>query len=296
MNAVQEFLDYLNYEKRYSALTIRSYNSDLSQFFKFLEITFELHDFKEVHHTHIRTWIAELSERNIARKSISRKVSALKSFYKYLQKNERIDKNPTTKLITPKLEKKLPITVHKDDLNTLFDKVEFSEDYAGLRDRLLIDLLYNTGMRRAELISLTFLSFDRYNSSLKVLGKGNKERIIPLSPNLVERIVAYTELRRAEFPDNTVDLFLTDGGKKLYPKFVYRKVTQYLTLITSIDKRSPHVLRHSFATHMLDNGADLNAVKEILGHASLASTQVYTHNSIERLKQVYKRSHPRSNS
>lgn len=296
MNPVQKFLDYLQYEKRYSALTIRSYKSDLHQFFEFIDSTYELTSPSEIHHSHIRTWIAELSDKDIARKSISRKVSALKSFYKFLLKNEQVKSNPTLKVITPKLEKKLPVTIQKDNLNTLFDKIEFTEDFQGMRDRLIIDLLYNTGMRRAELISLRFDSIDIYNSALKVLGKGNKERIIPMSPAIVERIKAYIKLRQTEFPENTEDLFLTNSGKKLYPKFVYRKVMHYLSLITSVDKRSPHILRHSFATHMLDNGADLNAVKEILGHASLASTQVYTHNSIERLKQVYRKTHPRSKS
>lgn len=292
---LERFLDYIKYEKRYSSHTIVSCKTDLDQFSKFLKNEFLINDLSDSKTFHIRTWIANLSEKGISNRTIQRKISSLRSYFKYLIKLEIIDSSPAEQLITPKTNQKLPQFVEeKNMIKLLFDSSYFPEGFKGKRDKLLLKLLYYTGMRLSELIHLKSNDIDQFNESLKVLGKRNKERIIPISSTLLDEIKAYIDFTKDEFEKSEEPyLLLSDKGKKLYPKFVYRKVNYYLSLVTTLSKKSPHILRHSFATHMLNRGADLNAIKEILGHADLTATQVYTHNSITKLKNVHKLAHPK---
>ena len=288
---VNKFLEYLEFEKRYSKHTIVSYKTDLLQFEAYSSVIFEV-GLEDATHVMIRSWMVTLVEKGISSRTINRKKSTLQVFYKYLKAKALIEESPMQKVVAPKVEKRLPHYVKKQDMESLFSQVEFTNDFSGSRDRLILELFYNTGMRLSELVELKEMSV--LEDSIKVLGKRNKERIIPVTEIMREKIIGYISLKRNEFPESTQSLFVTDKGEKLYQKFVYRKVNHYLGLVTSQGKKSPHVLRHTFATHMLDNGAELNAIKEILGHASLSATQVYTHNSIEKLKNVYKQAHPRS--
>ena len=228
-------------------------------------------------------------------KSINRKISSLKSFFKYQLKEEVVQVSPMSTIISPKMNKRLPQFVEKADINTLFSYVEFTDDWQGKTDRILLQLLYNTGIRQAELVSLKESQVDHFKSSVKVLGKGNKERIIPVSAALLGLLKSYMAEKRKNFEQfDQETLLVNDKGRKLYPKYVYNVVKKYLSMITTISKKSPHVLRHTFATHLMNNGADLNAVKELLGHSSLAATQIYTHNSIEKLKDIHKKAHPKA--
>lgn len=289
------FLQYLEFEKRFSPHTLAAYQSDLQQFSSFLANTYEITSVNEVKHTHIRSWIVELMQEKIQPRSINRKLSCLKTFFKYLQKRKLIAKNPMQKIVAPKMGKRLPAFVNKQKIDLLFKDVDFGKGYSGLRNRTMLELLYGTGMRRSELIGLKVEDVNLDQATLKVLGKGNKERMIPLSPHLMEILKEYLIFRKEVFGSaSSAPLLLTDKGQKMYPKLVYNLVKRYLSVVTTIEQRSPHVLRHSFATHLSDNGADLNAIKELLGHASLAATQVYTHNSIERLQEVYKKAHPKA--
>ena len=288
---INKFLEYLEFEKRYSKHTIVSYKTDLLQFQTYLLLVFDLNAVNATH-VMIRSWMVSLVENGITSRTINRKKTALQVFYKYLKAKEFLEKSPMQKVVAPKVEKRLPHYVKRQDMESLFSKVEFTNDFFGSRDRLILELFYCTGMRLSELIELKELNV--LKDSVKVLGKRNKERVIPVTSVLLEKIIDYICLKRKEFPKSTHNLFVTDKGQKLYQKFVYRKVKHYLSLVTSQGKKSPHVLRHTFATHMLDNGAELNAIKEMLGHSNLSATQVYTHNSIEKLKNVYKQAHPRS--
>jgi len=288
---VNKFLEYLEFEKRYSKYTIVSYKTDLLQFDTYLSVIFEV-GVEEATHVMIRSWMVTLVESGISSRTINRKKSTLQVFYKYLKAKVLIQESPMQKVVAPKVEKRLPHYVKKQDMESLFSEVEFTNDFFGSRDRLILELFYSTGMRLSELVELKEGSV--LEDSIKVVGKRNKERVIPITSVMKGKIIDYIRLKRNEFPESTQSLFVTDKGEKLYQKFVYRKVKQYLSLVTSQGKKSPHVLRHTFATHMLDNGAELNAIKEMLGHASLSATQVYTHNSIEKLKNVYKQAHPRS--
>lgn len=287
---VNKFLEYLEFEKRYSIHTIVSYKTDLLQFEAYLSIFFET-GMEEATHVMIRSWLVTLVEKGISSRTINRKKSTLQVFYKYLKAKVLIEESPMQKVVAPKVEKRLPHYVKKQDMESLFSEVQFTDDFSGSRDRLILELFYNTGIRLSELVELTEVNV--LEDSIKVLGKRNKERIIPVTSLMKGKIIDYISLKRNEFTKAIPSLFVTDKGEKLYQKFVYRKVNHYLSLVTSQGKRSPHVLRHTFATHMLDNGAELNSIKEILGHASLSATQVYTHNSIEKLKSVYKQAHPR---
>lgn len=289
------FVFYLSSEKRYSQLTVKAYSSDIVQFQKYLEQTYEISDFSLVNPQMIRSWIMTLMDQKTTSRSVNRKLSALKTFYKYLLREGKIDKNPMVKVTSPKTASRLPAYVEEEDMSALLSPDMFSSDTGGIRDRLLIMLFYYTGMRRSELIGLELSSFDKHNGNLKVLGKGNKERILPVNGELSEILTLYIqERKKVPGAENINSLFLTDGGKSLYPNFVYRVVKEHLAKVSTAKKRSPHVLRHTFATHMLNNGADLNAIKEILGHANLSATQIYTHNSAEKLKQVYNQAHPRA--
>lgn len=291
----QSFLDHLRFVKRYSAHTLTSYEKDLSDFCRFIQDQYEEADLLQVRPAMIRTWLASLKDAGMESRTISRKISALKSLYKYLRKEGLADTNPMSTIVTPKLNKRLPMFVEEGQMQVLFDHLEFPDNWTGLTQRLLFRLLYETGMRRAELIGLKESSIDVYQGQIKVLGKGSKERIIPLNPDLVRALKAYINEKHTNFPgSDQASLLVNRDGKKLSPGFVYQTVKKYLSAITTIEQRSPHILRHSFATHLMNSGADLNAVKELLGHSSLASTQVYTHNHIEKLKEVYKRAHPKA--
>jgi integrase/recombinase XerC len=293
--ALQQFVEYLKFQKRYSQHTIISYQTDLVAFFDFIELTFGNTALPDIKATFIRTWLAKLKEDGMEAKSINRKISTLKSFFKYQLKEESISVSPMGTIVSLKLNKRLPQFVEKADINTLFSYVEFPDDWQGKTDRILLQLLYNTGIRQAELVSLKESQIDAYKNSIKVLGKGNKERIIPVSKDLMGFLKDYVAEKRKVFEKYDADILLiNEKGKKLYPKYVYNAVKKYLSKITTISKKSPHVLRHTFATHLMNNGADLNAVKELLGHSSLAATQIYTHNSIEKLKDIHKKAHPKA--
>lgn len=291
----QQFLEHLKYQKRYSQHTIISYENDLSAFSTFMQKEYADTEIDKIKTTFIRTWLADMKEDDMASRSLNRKISALRSFFKYLLKNEVVKVNPVTTIISPKMPKRLPQFVEEKDTNNLFSEVVFSEGFKGLTEKLILEILYNTGMRKAELIGLKEHQIDISNSQIKVLGKGNKERIIPVSKLLINDLKLYiAEKRRLIGKVEEHFLFVTVKGKPLDPKQVYNIAKKYLTKVTTIDKKSPHILRHSFATHLMNNGADLNAVKELLGHSSLAATQIYTHNTIEKLKDVYKKAHPKA--
>lgn len=293
--AIQYFSDYLKYQKRYSAHTLRSYGDDLQQLHDYIVAQFGEMQLNELTSSIIRSWLASMKDNELASRSINRKISALKSFFKYHIRTGAITNTPMTQVTAPKVPKRLPTFVKEDETATLFTHVEFPDNWKGKTDRLIIELLYNTGLRSAELVSLKESQVDASRKIIKVLGKGNKERIVPVSAVLVERIRQYLdEKQQLDSADKSVNLLVTDSGKSLYAGYVYRAVKTYLTQVTTIKKKSPHVLRHTFATHLLSNGADLNSVKELLGHASLAATQVYTHHTIEKLKDVHKKAHPKA--
>lgn len=299
-----DFLKFIRTEKRYSKHTLISYETDLNQFFNFLEEQFQVSNPAEISFSMIRSWIAQLAEDDIQARSINRKIVCLRSYFKFLLKNGTLTKNPMLKIKAPKISKALPVFVKEEDLTSLLDGVReeeeqnqpgFATSFAGQRDRLIMEMLYGTGIRLSELIELKTTRINLYDSTVKVLGKGNKERIIPINDTLMHRIKEYEVLKKNEYPGNSSEyLIVTNEGDKTYPMFIYRTVRKYLDMATTVDKRSPHVLRHSFATHLLNKGADLNAIKDLLGHTSLAATQVYTHNSLEKLKAIFKQAHPKS--
>ncbi len=291
MSYIQKYIHRLTNEKRYSKHTTQAYQLDLIQFQDYLESKDK--DVVTVASSEIRLWIVALLENSLSTKTINRKISTLKSFYKYLQREGVIIRNPTDVVITPKLEKRLPEFIDQNKLNLLLDSGPLEEDFVGVRNYLIVELLYLSGIRLSELIFLRMRDLDFANFSFKVLGKRNKQRIIPISNKLSESIKNYIKYRDSII--TTTDfLFITEKGNMLYPKLVYRIVYKYLSLATSNSKRSPHILRHTFATHMLNNGADLNAIKELLGHANLSATQIYTHNTFSKLKSIYKQAHPRA--
>ena len=292
---IQHFLDYLSFQKRYSNHTIVSYKNDLNVFFDFMLIQFGETQLPEIKPTFIRSWLAELKQGGMESKSINRKISTLKSFFKYQLRQQTILVSPMTAIISPKVNKRLPQFVDKKDMTTLLQHVEFPDTWAGKTDELILELFYNTGMRQAELTGLKETAVSKNNGTIKVLGKGNKERIIPVSNQLMHKMEEYMAGKRKLLTAFDKDVLLvTASGKKLYPRYVYNTVNKYLGMVTTIDKKSPHVLRHTFATHLMNNGADLNAVKELLGHSSLAATQIYTHNTIEKLKNIHKKAHPKA--
>ncbi len=286
------FLQYIKDEKRFSPHTILAYKNDLKQFFDFLT-NMKIQESTEINHSIIRSWIIYLIENNISNRSVNRKLSTLKSYFKYLVKEGIIEENPMHKVLAPKTAKRLPVFLEESSMDLLLDEVDFGEGFIASRDKLILELFYSTGIRLSELINLKINNLNTFNKSLKVLGKRNKERIIPLNNLVHERITDYLKKRKEEgHPSDYV--FITDKGKKIYEKLVYRLVNSYLSKVTTITKKSPHVLRHTFATHMLNNGADLNAIKEILGHSNLSATQIYTHNTIDKLKTIYKQAHPKA--
>lgn len=301
MHTIQEiypqihiFLNYLKFEKRYSQHTIISYENDLEQFFVFLQSQFDAPELQKITAMFVRTWLAELKRKeNLTAKSLNRKISSLKSFFKYQLKIGAIQQTPMTTVVSPKIAKRLPVFVEEKNMDTLLSHVEFSNDWKGQTEKLVIQLFYATGMRLSELINLKESQLDTAYQQVKVLGKGNKERIIPIAKQLMQDLKSYINSKN-DAQKTTQHLFVNKKGKQLQPRLVYAFVKQYLGLVTTVQKKSPHILRHSFATHLMNNGADLNAVKELLGHSSLAATQVYTHNTIEKLKDVYKKAHPKA--
>ena len=292
---IDTFLKYIAHEKRYSGHTLVAYETDLLQFRDFMTVTYEL-DLAEVKYIHVRDYIAHLMETEVGANSIGRKLSTLRSFYKYLCQRQGLGSNPLRLIKAPKVPKRLPVFVDAEKMDALLDSGEiFDNSFASMRDRLIIETLFGTGIRLAELIGLREADVDRYANTIKVLGKGNKERIVPMTKPLAEQLEAYLlEKGRQAFSKSSDALIVTDRGAKLSPPFVYKTVKRYLSMVSTQEKLSPHVLRHSYATSLLNRGADLNAIKELLGHASLAATQVYTHNSIEQLKEIYNQAHPKA--
>ena len=293
---LNSFLQYLRYEKRFSPHTVLAYEKDIEQFMSYSLAVFEISQPGDVMHTHVRSWIVHLMQNEISTRSINRKISALKTYFKFLMKRGNVEKNPLSKIVAPKAGKRLPSFIEKKATGRLLEDFDFGDGYAGARSKMVIELLYSTGIRRSELIGLKRSDIDLRKQQLKVFGKGGKERLVPFGDSLCNSLKAYLKVKNETFPSSGESLFLTDKGKPVYPKLIYNTVKKYLSLVSTSEQKSPHVLRHSFATHLSDNGADLNAVKELLGHSSLAATQIYTHNSIEKLKKVYEKAHPKAKS
>ncbi len=292
---IQSFLDYLRFEKRYSRHTVLSYETDLVSFYDYLVIQYGgAMPVSEISHLYIRSWLASLKDEGLAARSINRKISALKSFFKFQLKGGKVLQSPMGKIVAPKNEKRLPQFVADKDIDTLFRHVEFAPDWTGRTERLLLLLFYHTGMRLSEVTGLLDRQVNAATQTIKVLGKGNKERVVPVSADLLDDLLRYRKERDEQFGTGEERFFLNEKGKPLAPRRVYSIVKKYLSLVTTIEKRSPHVLRHTFATHLTSNGADLNAIKELLGHSSLAATQVYTHNTIEKLRNIYQKAHPKA--
>ena len=295
MSHKESFLQYLQIEKRYSPHTIRSYKNDLDQFFCFLSENDIPAGPEKISSYHLRSWIVSMVDNEISTVSVHRKISCLRVFFRYLRKEGIVKHDPLEKVVLPKRKKSLPVFVGEHDINTLLDNIDFGNEFEGLRDRTIIEMLYLTGMRRSELIGLLETDVDLREGTVKVTGKRNKQRIIPLTPQFVSRLEVYIKEKQANGDNKSPGwFFITSKGNKLYDKYVYNLVKRYLSMVTTIDKRSPHILRHTFATHMLNRGADLNVIKEFLGHANLSATQVYTHNTFEKLKKIYKQAHPRA--
>jgi len=291
---IDSFLQYLELEKNYSAHTITAYKNDLRSFADFIDLQFPGQDLKGVNYPQVRSWIVQLVDEGLTNSSINRKVSSLKSFYKYLQKTRQLEVSPLTGHRALKMSKKLQVPFSETEVDAVLNSFP-AEGFEELRNKLIIELLYSTGIRRSELINVKLNNLDIAGRSLKVKGKGNKERFIPLLPGVVETIVEYLpERKTVENAFSEGYLFLTGKGVKMYDSLVYRTINNYFRGISSKLKKSPHILRHSFATHLLNQGAHINAVKELLGHSSLAATQVYTHNSMAELNRVYKNAHPRN--
>ena len=301
---IDKFIRYIKFEKRYSIHTVIAYQSDLYQFIEFLNNPENLipapsaiitHP-SQINHFHIRSWMVSLMDQKIIPRSINRKIATLRKYFKFLVQEGEITINPTAKINTPKVPKNLPVIVEDTRLIQMLDENEvFKNDFSGLRDNLIIEMLFGTGMRLSELLGIKETDINLYEGTVKVLGKRNKERIIPINNELKLLLARFLEVKKnQQFYNNSLTLIVTNTGAEAYPKLIYNTVYKYLSYISTQDKRSPHVLRHTFATSLLNNGADLNAIKELLGHANLSATQIYTHNSVERLKSIYKQAHPKA--
>jgi integrase/recombinase XerC len=294
MSHQESFISYLKYEKRYSHLTAIAYKKDLDQFEEFFVKTVGDFNVEGINDRIARLWVIELMDNGLASRTVNKKISALKSFYKYLLKIEVIHENNLVNITVPKVRKKLPYFVEEKNLNHLLDDGFFGEDFESLRDKLILSMLYGSGVRLSELMNLRDSDINQAEALIKVLGKRNKERIIPYPRSTNDLIDRYRMHRNQLFGNLPGALLVTNSGDPVYEKLIYRVVNKYLALVTTIEKKSPHVLRHSFATHLLNRGADLNAVKEMLGHTNLSATQIYTHTSLEKIKKVYRQAHPRS--
>jgi len=299
LSLYETFITYLSSEKNYSSHTLTAYKTDLKQFESWLKANYTLDssvavEVQQIKHRMLRQWMGSLLEEGLSKKSLARKVSALSAFFKFLRRNGILEVNPAQHLSVPKLEKRLPVYLRAIETQALFEGVQFPEGFTGFRDKLVLELLYSCGLRRNELVTLEVNAVDLGNRTLRVLGKGSKERIIPFGQKAELAITEYLEACEQEGFTLNDTLILTSEGNTVYPQLVYRIVRRYLPMVSKLTKNSPHVLRHSFATHLLENGADLNAIKELLGHSSLAATQVYTHNTIQKLKSAYKLAHPKA--
>lgn len=309
---LERFVKYLQYEKRFSPHTVTAYQNDLKQFFLHTatsgqhaklpadeidtKVTLLVANISSITYNDIRDWIVELMNHQQTAKSVNRKIAALRTFFKFLVREGLITQNPASKIQAPKIPKRLPVVVEEDKIMSLLSNSDnFEDSFTGVRDKLIIEMLFGTGIRLAELVGLKDSDVNLYDNTIKVLGKRNKERIIPINNELKGLLIIYLNLKKSEdFSNNSLTLFVTSKGAKAYPKMIYLIVHKYLSYISTQDKKSPHVLRHSFATSLLNNGADLNSIKELLGHANLSATQIYTHNSVERLKSIYKQAHPKA--
>ncbi|MCU4164040.1 tyrosine-type recombinase/integrase [Carboxylicivirga caseinilyticus] len=294
MQNIDSFYKYLEFEKRSSVHTLTAYKNDVGQFCDYLQEK-EINNWQQITAKIIRQWMVEMLDEGTKARTVTRKISTLKVLFRFLIREEVLESNPADKVTTPKIPKRLPVFVKENEMDFLLDQIDFGNDYSGIRNKVIIDLFYFTGMRLSELVELKISQIDFSNEVIKVLGKRNKERIIPITRELKMSLVSYISRRNQTFPDikNKV-LFLTDKGNPVYQKLVYRVVNRYLSQVSTVTKKSPHVIRHSFATALLNKGADLNAIKELLGHANLAATEVYTHNSYEKLNSIYKQAHPRA--
>jgi integrase/recombinase XerC len=294
MQHFEQFLGFLRYEKRYSGHTVTAYTKDLDQFIQFGSEMVEDFSLLTVDHHLIRQWVISLMDQGMTVVSVKRKISTLRSLYKYLLRDGLMEKDPTDLVMVPKSGKKLPQFVQENEMNKLLDTSFFTGDFSGLRDKAILSLFYGTGMRLSELMGIRMLDLNLKERVVKVLGKRNKERLIPYPSEISNDISGYLTARNELVGDSISYLFVTEKGEQVYEKLLYRIVRKYLSLVTTMEKRSPHILRHSYATHLLNRGADLNAIKELLGHASLAATQIYTHTSFEKLKTIYNQAHPRA--
>lgn len=288
-----DFFNYIEYQKRYSAHTLTSYRIDLGQFEEYLAKSYE-EDLSTATYPMIRSWVVKLIEDGYLTTSIHRKISCVKAFYNFLHKQKILFGNPARNIQLPKNPKKLPVFLTETQTVRLLDDITFPDDFEGKRDKAILELLYSTGIRVSELVTIDEKDIDFSSRAIKVTGKRKKQRIIPV-PDYLLRIIKNYKQQKEQLGENTLpQLFVTKKGKKIYSKLIYRIVNKYLKQVSTSEKKSPHVLRHTFATHMLNNGADINAIKELLGHASLSATQVYTHNTVERIKSIYKHAHPRA--
>ncbi len=288
-----DYIQYLRFEKRYSPHTLTAYTKDLQQFSDYLTQEFEITEIAPITHFHIRSWLAGIKGKEQTARTINRKISSLNSFYKYLQKHGVTEKNPVRQLHAQRLPDRLPVYLKETESEHLLEEVQFEEGFRGATDRLICEMLYSTGMRRNELLQLKETDIEWSLNQVRILGKGNKERLVPLSPVLLDSIRDYLQDKRKLEVHNCIYLLNLETGEPLYAGYVYRVVTKYMAQTTTMKKKSPHVLRHTFATHLLNNGANIQAIKDLLGHSSLAATQIYTHNNIDKLKEIHRQNHPR---
>lgn len=288
-----DFLQYLKYEKRYSHHTLVAYEKDLSQFITYIDGEFNISDINELSHFHIRSWLATMKDDKQSARTVNRKLSSLNSYYKFLLRLGKVKKNPVRQLHAQKLPERLPSYLKEQETTHLLEAVDFDEGFKGATDRMICTLLYQTGIRRSELLNMKEQDIEWALKQVRILGKGNKERLVPMGPQLLQEIKDYIQEKRKIAGNESPYLLVLDNGKQLYAGYVYRIVKKHLGMVTSLSKKSPHVLRHTFATQLLNNGANIQAIKDLLGHSSLAATQVYTHNNIEQLKEIHKTSHPR---
>lgn len=292
-NALNDFYQYLRFEKRYASHTQAAYKTDLEQFHSYISSQFAITDIKSISHFHIRSWLATLKDDAQSARTINRKISSLNSFYKYLQKQQVVNKNPVKQLHSMRLPERLPSYLKEQETEYLLEELQFDEGFRGATDRLICELLYQAGLRRNELAELKEKDIEWSLAQIRVLGKGNKERLVPVSGVLLDAIRDYLHMKKDIGNHDKDHLLVLESGEPLYAGYIYRTVKKYLTDVTTLRKKSPHVLRHTFATQLLGNGANIQAIKDLLGHSSLAATQVYTHNNIEKLKEIHKKNHPR---